>query len=43
VQAQYEYYLNTKGGIMAVDEEQPLIRVKGADGEYDDTRDYDSK
>jgi hypothetical protein len=42
VQALYENYINNKGAMM-VDEEQPMIRNKGADGETDQTRDLTSE
>lgn len=42
VQGQYEGYINNKGA-MQVDEEQPMIRNKGQDGEYDQTRDLTSE
>jgi hypothetical protein len=40
--AAYESYINNKSA-MAVDEEQPMIRNKGQDGEYDHTRDLTSE
>jgi seryl-tRNA synthetase len=40
--AAYELYINNNSA-MAVDEEQPMIRNKGQDGEYDHTRDLTSE
>jgi hypothetical protein len=34
----YETFIKLQSSALA-DEEQPMIRNKGADGEYDDTRD----
>lgn len=42
VQGQYDFYLQSKSGGMQNDEEQPMVRVKGTDNEYDDTRDLTS-
>lgn len=41
-QAQYDVYLASKGMAMQADEEAPLVRNKGEDGEYDHTRDLTS-
>jgi hypothetical protein len=42
-QAQYDVFLASKGMAMQADEEAPLVRVKGEDGEYEHTRDLTSQ
>ena len=40
--ASYQAFTNNQGGMQA-DEEAPMIRRKGEDGEYDHTRDLTSE
>lgn len=42
VMSGYESFIRVQASGQA-DEEQPMIRVKGADGEYDDTRDLSTQ